>query len=112
MRAFSKSASARAISAWRASTCAVSESLIAEAWRIHFHVPVHPERMGPLRTTRNELRQALATIAELDYAPHLEVETYTWEVLPGNDTPSAAPMPVVAMLDGGEVHVVPSAVVS
>ncbi|MGE5193971.1 MAG: metabolite traffic protein EboE [Deltaproteobacteria bacterium] len=55
----------------------------AEAWRIHFHVPVNAERLGPLRTTRNELRQALETIAGLDYAPHLEVETYTWEVLPG-----------------------------
>jgi sugar phosphate isomerase/epimerase len=54
----------------------------AEAWRVHFHVPVNAERLGPLRTTRSELRAALATIAELDYAPHLEVETYTWEVLP------------------------------
>jgi hypothetical protein len=56
----------------------------AEAWRVHFHVPVNAERLGPLRTTRDELRQALATVAELDYAPHLEVETYTWEVLPGD----------------------------
>jgi hypothetical protein len=55
----------------------------AEAWRVHFHVPVNAERLGPLRTTRRELCQALATVAELDYAPHLEVETYTWEVLPG-----------------------------
>jgi sugar phosphate isomerase/epimerase len=58
----------------------------AEAWRVHFHVPVNAERLGPLRTTRNELRQALATIAELDYAPHLEVETYTWEVLPEGES--------------------------
>jgi hypothetical protein len=57
----------------------------ADAWRIHFHVPVNAERLGPLRTTRNELKQALAAIAKLDYAPHLEVETYTWEVLPGNN---------------------------
>ena len=56
----------------------------ADAWRIHFHVPVHAEQLGPLRTTRRELRQALETVArELSYAPHLEVETYTWEVLPG-----------------------------
>jgi hypothetical protein len=54
----------------------------AEAWRVHFHVPVNAEHLGPLRTTRDELRQALATVAELGYAPHLEVETYTWEVLP------------------------------
>ena len=55
----------------------------AEMWRIHFHVPVDAEQLGPLKTTRTELKQALNTVAELDYAPHLEVETYTWEVLPG-----------------------------
>jgi hypothetical protein len=54
----------------------------AQAWRIHFHVPVNAESLGPLRTTRHELKQALETVARLDYAPHLEVETYTWEVLP------------------------------
>ncbi|MDA1015444.1 MAG: metabolite traffic protein EboE [Planctomycetota bacterium] len=54
----------------------------AETWRIHFHVPVNAEQLGPLRTTRNELREALQAVSLLDYAPHLEVETYTWEVLP------------------------------
>jgi hypothetical protein len=54
----------------------------AKTWRVHFHVPVNAEQMGPLKTTRPDLRIALATVAELDYAPHLEVETYTWEVLP------------------------------
>lgn len=62
----------------------------AEAWRIHFHVPVHAERLGPLRTTRSELRQALAAVAKLEYAPHLEVETYTWEVLPGMEGAASA----------------------
>lgn len=54
----------------------------APIWRIHFHAPVDAERLGPLLTTRRELRQALTAVAALDYAPHLEVETYTWEVLP------------------------------
>lgn len=54
-------------------------------WRIHYHVPVDAEHIGPLRTTRGELMQALAAIGTLDYAPHLEVETYTWPVLPGAD---------------------------
>lgn len=54
----------------------------ADCWRIHFHVPVDAERLGPLGTTREELKQALAAVSQLDYAPHLEVETYTWEVLP------------------------------
>jgi sugar phosphate isomerase/epimerase len=58
----------------------------AEAWRIHFHVPVDAEDLGPLGTTRNELKQALAAALELRSAPHLEVETYTWEVLPGGSS--------------------------
>ena len=39
-------------------------------------------RLGPLSTTRPELIKALAAVAELDYAPHLEVETYTWRCFP------------------------------
>lgn len=58
----------------------------AERWRIHFHVPVDAERLGPLETTRGDLKRALAAVALLNYAPHLEVETYTWEVLPGGPT--------------------------
>ena len=54
-------------------------------WRIHYHVPVDAERIGPLRTTRRDLERALAAIKALEYAPHLEVETYTWPVLPGAD---------------------------
>lgn len=65
-----------------------AEFLRAESWRIHFHVPVNAERVGPLATTRPQLQQALREIPALPYAPHLEVETYTWEVLP--DAPPVA----------------------
>jgi hypothetical protein len=54
----------------------------AECWRVHFHVPVDAERLGPLGTTRGDLKKALAAVKTLSYAPHLEVETYTWKVLP------------------------------
>lgn len=54
----------------------------ATAWRVHYHVPVNADDLGPLRTTRTELKEALAAVEQLDSAPHLEVETYTWEVLP------------------------------
>ena len=60
----------------------------ASMWRVHFHVPVDAEHLGPLGTTRGELKRALAVVPELNYAPHLEVETYTWEVLPGGGTPN------------------------
>jgi len=55
----------------------------ASAWRVHFHVPVYVEGFGPLATTRPALREALMAVSALDYAPHLEVETYTWQVMPG-----------------------------
>ena len=58
--------------------------LDAPAWRIHFHVPVDAEELGPLQTTRADLKRALAAVKALPYAPHLEVETYTWPVLPGS----------------------------
>ena len=57
--------------------------LAAECWRVHFHVPVDADRLGPLGTTKPAVAGALGAIAELSYAPHVEVETYTWEVLPG-----------------------------
>ena len=61
--------------------------LTADCWRVHFHVPVNAERIGPLETTREDLKLALAAVHKLAYLPHLEVETYTWNVLPGADKP-------------------------
>jgi sugar phosphate isomerase/epimerase len=62
-----------------------AEFAAAEEWRVHFHVPVDAEQLGPLGTTRAELKQALRAVAALHDAPHLEVETYTWEVLPDGE---------------------------
>lgn len=64
------------------------EFLQAEAWRVHFHVPVYADRLGPLRTTRSDLESALRRIAMMEYAPHLEVETYTWPVMPDAAAPT------------------------
>ena len=59
--------------------------LQAECWRVHFHVPVFAETLGPLTTTRSELERAIARVSELPYSPHLEVETYTWPVMPADN---------------------------
>jgi sugar phosphate isomerase/epimerase len=67
----------------------------APEWRVHFHVPVHRESIGRLMTTQAELKQAMTSVAGLDYAPHLEVETYTWGVLP-----TRGPAPLVEGLTG------------
>lgn len=49
-------------------------------WRVHFHLPLHAEPPPPLSSTTDDLRAALA---RLRGDPHIEVETYTWNVLPG-----------------------------
>jgi sugar phosphate isomerase/epimerase len=55
----------------------------AEAeWRIHFHVPVFLERMRAFDSTQSFLRELLALQRTQPLSAHLEVETYTWDVLP------------------------------
>lgn len=51
-------------------------------WRVHCHVPVFVDRFGGLRSTQRELREVLAVCRRQNVSPHLEVETYTWDVLP------------------------------
>ncbi|MGN9759637.1 metabolite traffic protein EboE [Streptomyces sp. SD31] len=55
------------------------------AWRIHYHVPVQRDLPPPLRSTRPELVAALAALlgGPAALTDHVEVETYTWPVLPG-----------------------------
>lgn len=51
-------------------------------WRVHCHVPVFVDRFEGLRSTQRELREVLAVCRRESVSPHLEVETYTWDVLP------------------------------
>jgi sugar phosphate isomerase/epimerase len=53
-----------------------------DEWRIHFHVPLFREELGPFRNTQTFLRELLALQAHEGITSHLEVETYTWQVLP------------------------------
>jgi hypothetical protein len=53
-------------------------------WRVHFHVPVDTEFLGPLGTTRREIGEFLAAVKPEDGIRHYEVETYAWNVLPMN----------------------------
>ena len=52
-------------------------------WRVHFHVPLHAAEVGGLPTTRPQVERFLAHVATLDDPPVLELETYTWSVVPG-----------------------------
>lgn len=51
-------------------------------WRVHFHVPVILERMQHFDSTQAFLREVLALHRADPLSAHLEVETYTWDVLP------------------------------
>lgn len=53
-----------------------------EEWRIHFHVPLFLDDMGTFGTTQDFLAEILAIHAQGPISSHLEVETYTWDVLP------------------------------
>lgn len=79
----------------------------AEAWRTHFHVPIWWTGSGPLRTTRTDWQAALSAVAEHDACRHLEIETYTWHVIPeaerqrltGNDLRRAVELEFQAVVD-------------
>lgn len=51
-------------------------------WRVHCHVPVFLDRYEELTSTQQTLREVLALCRVAEVSPHLEVETYTWNVLP------------------------------
>ncbi|MBX2854583.1 MAG: metabolite traffic protein EboE [Rhodobacteraceae bacterium] len=57
-----------------------------EEWRVHFHVPIFLAELTPslrrFHTTQDFLAEILAHHANDPISPHLEVETYTWDVLP------------------------------
>jgi hypothetical protein len=51
---------------------------------VHFHVPLHHEPAAPLAATTGVLRDAVAAVRAAPHGAeaHLDVETYTWSVLP------------------------------
>lgn len=52
-------------------------------WRIHFHIPMHSFPAAPFENTTSHLLGILDLLAAYpEICPHLEMETYTWEVLP------------------------------
>jgi sugar phosphate isomerase/epimerase len=51
-------------------------------WRVHIHVPVFLDDLGVFRTTRSAIADALAFHRESPLSRQLEIETYTWDMLP------------------------------
>jgi hypothetical protein len=53
-----------------------------EQWRSHFHVPISIKEIGLLQSTQDDITTLLQLQKNKPFTNHLEVETYTWEVLP------------------------------
>jgi hypothetical protein len=73
LRRYPDIADARAAGHWRDA---------ASEWRVHFHVPVFLDALEGFASTQSFVREVLARQRRQPCTPHLEVETYTWSVLP------------------------------
>lgn len=51
-------------------------------WRSHFHVPLFIKEYGTLQSTQDDITTVLNIHKHAPFSTHLEIETYTWEVLP------------------------------
>jgi len=61
---------------------ALANAAGGDEWRVHFHVPIFRAELGAFSSTQDFLAELLAHHRRTPIAPHLEVETYTWDVLP------------------------------
>ncbi|HYG40518.1 MAG TPA: metabolite traffic protein EboE [Cytophagales bacterium] len=53
-----------------------------EEWRVHFHVPLFVDNYDLLQSTQTDIIEVLNLHKKNLLTSHLEVETYTWDVLP------------------------------
>ena len=51
-------------------------------WRAHYHVPLFVSSYGVLQSTQADIEKVLSIHDRSMFTFHLEIETYTWEVLP------------------------------
>jgi len=54
----------------------------AAEWRVHFHVPLYSDNLGNFGNTQAFLARVLERQRQAAVSLQLEVETYTWDVLP------------------------------
>lgn len=54
----------------------------AVEWRVHFHVPIFVEQYATFGSTQETILETLALVKERGFTDQLEIETYTWDVLP------------------------------
>ncbi|MEM8501597.1 MAG: metabolite traffic protein EboE [Cyanobacteria bacterium P01_D01_bin.1] len=54
----------------------------AKEWRTHFHVPIFIDRYQAFESTQADITSFLVALKNNPGCSHLEIETYTWDVLP------------------------------
>jgi sugar phosphate isomerase/epimerase len=59
-----------------------SSATTTDEWRIHCHVPIFQEHLGPFAGTQDYLLDLFAVWRKTPFTSQFEVETYTWHVLP------------------------------
>ncbi len=59
----------------------IQDQQIAQ-WRIHFHVPIFIDHFPRFQSTQDTIVDTLDLLAQRRFCHHLEIETYTWSVLP------------------------------
>ena len=59
-----------------------SHQACGKEWRIHFHVPLFTDVYDRFESTQGYVRDVLRTMVKTKGTTHLEIETYTWDVLP------------------------------
>lgn len=53
-----------------------------EELRAHFHVPIFLEKFDNLYSTQDHILKVVAYLKKDQVSKHIEIETYTWDVLP------------------------------
>ena len=62
---------------------ASADGRVPGEWRIHFHVPLFTRRYEAFDSTQPYVREVIEAMFHTGATRHLEIETYTWDVLPG-----------------------------
>lgn len=60
----------------------LQKKLAVKELRAHFHVPIFLTSFGVLSSTQDHILKTLAYLKKHSVSEHLEIETYTWDVLP------------------------------
>ncbi len=90
------------------------EARLAEEWRVHFHVPLYRAELGHFGNTQAFLarvleRQRQAALAGRPLSRQLEVETYTWDVLPAEQRQGGVVASIARELGWVQARLLPTA---